>query len=102
MDWLKANNGAITKEITSYIDGLFLLVDKDLSEATLEESLGEIARLTKVIKREFWHKQLAAISRKIGDLEKDQGLSEQKKDLEINILLGEAEDLSQKLRAIDN
>jgi len=86
----------------AYIDSLFLLVDKDLAEATLEESLGEISRLAKVIKRAFWQQRLAIISHKIAELEKSRELSEQKRDLEINMLLGEAEDLSQKLRALDN
>jgi len=102
ISWLKANAGELSNQLIAYIDSLFLLVDKDLAEATLEESLGEISRLAKVIKRAFWQQRLAIISHKIAELEKSRELSEQKRDLEINMLLGEAEDLSQKLRALDN
>ncbi len=85
-----------------YLNSLFLLADKDLAEAAIEQALIELPKLTRLIQREYWQYRLVAISRQIAGLEKDTTLSDDKRELEINILMGEAEELSQALRALDN
>lgn len=85
-----------------HLNSLFLLADKDLAEAAIEQALIELPKLARLIQREYWHQRLTAISRQIAGLEKDESLSDDKRELEINILMGEAEELSQALRALDN
>ena len=85
-----------------YLNSLFLLADKDLAETTIEQALIELPKLTRLIQRAYWHQRLSVISQQIAGLEKDKSLSDDKRELEINILMGEAEELSQALRTLDN
>jgi len=101
-NWWSASFEPIDQPLGDYLNSLFLLADKDLSDASIEQSFGESLKLAKGIKKDWWQTRLMKISRQIAVLEGDTGISEDKRELEINILLGEAEELSQSLGALEN
>lgn len=99
---LAADPDGFSEELQEYLNSLVLLLDKDISGATIEQASSELPKLARNIQHNFLQKQLTNISRKIAALENNQQLTEDKRELEINILLGEAEELSQALRLLDN
>jgi len=101
-NWWSTSFEPIDQPLGDYLNSLFLLADKDLSDASIEQSFGESLKLAKGIKKDWWQTRLMKISRQIAVLEGDTGISEDKRELEINILLGEAEELSQSLGALEN
>ncbi len=102
LSWWSQDFGQPASQLSDYINSLFLLADKDLAQSSMEQAIVELPKLARVIRRDYLQNRLAIISRQIADLEKDQELSENKRELDINILMGEAEELSQALRVLDN
>lgn len=100
--WWSECGGELPAATSDYLNSLFLLVDKDLMNASIEEASLELPKLSHSIQYDFLKKRLTEISRRIAGLENDHNLTEDKRELEINILLGEAEELSQALRILDN
>ncbi len=99
---LIADPSGFSDELQDYLNSLFLLLDKDINSATIEQASSELPKLARSIQHNFLQKRLTDISRKIAALENNQQLTEDKRELEINILLGEAQELSQALRLLDN
>lgn len=102
LSWWSQDFSQPASQLSDYINSLFLLADKDLAQSSMEQAIVELPKLARVIRRDYLQNRLAIISRQIADLEKDQELSENKRELDINILMGEAEELSQALRVLDN
>lgn len=102
MSWWTTDIGQPLVQLSDYLNSLFLLADKDLAAASVEQASSELPKLARSIRNDCLQTRLSDISRQIADLEKNLELSESKRELEINILLGEAEDLSQALRILDN
>ena len=92
----------LSSQLSEYLNSLFLLADKDLATASIEQAAIELLKLARVIRNNYLQLRLATISRQIAELEKNAELSASKRELEINILMGEAEELSQALRTLDN
>jgi hypothetical protein len=101
-NWWSTSFEPIEQSLSDYLNSLFLLADKDLADASIEQSFGESLKLAKGIKKDWWQVRLMKISRQIASLETNTEISEDKRELEINILLGEAEELSQNLGALEN
>lgn len=101
-NWWSTSFEPIEQSLSDYLNSLFLLADKDLADASIEQSFGESLKLAKGIKKDWWQTRLMKISRQIASLETNTEISEDKRELEINILLGEAEELSQNLGALEN
>jgi DNA primase len=102
LSWWSQDFSQPASQLSDYINSLFLLADKELVQSSMEQAIVELPKLARVIRRDYLQNRLAIISRRIADLEKNQELSESKRELDINILMGEAEELSQALRVLDN
>jgi DNA primase len=100
--WWNQNDEPLADKLHDYLNSLFLLADKDLGAASVEQAMIELPKLVRTIQRDGLQSRLMAISRQIAELEKNSALSDSKRELEINILMGEAEELSQSLRNLDN